>query len=75
MTPISRNSISSAAALLVTSIIAVAGLAPSPAFAQAAPDYAAIAAAPDRSDADRKTDERRDPVKLLEFSGGFVFRF
>jgi predicted methyltransferase len=39
------------------------------AIAQGAPDYAAIVAAPDRSDADRKTDERRDPVKLLEFSG------
>ena len=32
-------------------------------------DYAAIIAAPDRSDADRKTDERRDPVKLLAFTG------
>lgn len=32
-------------------------------------DYAAIVAAPDRSDADRKTDERRDPVKLFAFAG------
>ncbi len=33
------------------------------------PDYAAIVAAPDRSDADRQTDQRRDPVKLLAFTG------
>jgi predicted methyltransferase len=34
-----------------------------------APDYAAIVAAPDRSDADRQTDVRRDPTKLLAFTG------
>jgi predicted methyltransferase len=34
-----------------------------------APDYAAIVAAPDRSAADRKNDERREPVKLLAFTG------
>ena len=34
-----------------------------------AQDYAAIVAAPDRSDADRQTDKRRDPVKLLAFTG------
>jgi predicted methyltransferase len=39
---------------------------PLPSFAQ---DYAAIIAAPDRSDADRQTDQRRDPVKLLNFTG------
>lgn len=39
------------------------------AFAQAAPDYTAIMAAPGRSDADRATDARRDPVKLLAFAG------
>src|SRR5215470_570298 len=33
------------------------------------PDYSAIIAAPDRSDADRETDKRRDPVKLLAFTG------
>lgn len=33
------------------------------------PDYAAIIAAPDRTDADRKNDERREPVKLLAFTG------
>jgi predicted methyltransferase len=34
-----------------------------------APDYAAIIAAPDRSDADRQTDVRRDPAKMLAFTG------
>jgi predicted methyltransferase len=34
-----------------------------------APDYAAIIAAPDRSDADRQTDVRRQPAKLLAFTG------
>ena len=37
--------------------------------AQPSVDYAAIIAAPDRSDADRQTDQRRDPVKLLAFTG------
>jgi len=40
--------------------------APAPSLAQ---DYAAIIAAPDRTDADRQTDQRRDPVKLLAFTG------
>lgn len=34
-----------------------------------APDYAAIINAPDRSEADRKNDDRREPVKLLAFTG------
>jgi predicted methyltransferase len=34
-----------------------------------AQDYPAILAAPDRSDADRQTDKRRDPTKLLAFTG------
>jgi predicted methyltransferase len=34
-----------------------------------APDYQAIVAAPDRSDADRQTDKRREPVKMLGFTG------
>jgi predicted methyltransferase len=42
---------------------------PGQAQAQAAPDYAALMAAPDRSDADRTADKRRDPVKLLAFAG------
>src|SRR5215467_11999271 len=37
--------------------------------AQSAPDYAALMAAPDRSDADRVADKRRDPVPFLAFAG------
>jgi predicted methyltransferase len=37
--------------------------------AQNVPDYAAIIAAPDRRDSDRDIDKRRDPVKLLTFTG------
>jgi predicted methyltransferase len=34
-----------------------------------APDYEAIVASPDRSDADRLTDQRRQPAKMLAFTG------
>jgi predicted methyltransferase len=34
-----------------------------------APDYEAIVAAPDRNDADRQTDQRRQPAKMLAFTG------
>src|SRR5580704_4059299 len=37
--------------------------------AQPAPDYAALLAAPDRSDADRQADQRRDPAPFLAFAG------
>jgi len=36
--------------------------------AQPAPDYAAIIAAPDRSDADRQADKHRDPILFLTFA-------
>jgi predicted methyltransferase len=36
--------------------------------AQPAPDYAALIAAPDRSDADRQADKRRDPTPFLAFA-------
>lgn len=36
--------------------------------AQPAPDYAALLAAPDRSDADRQADKRRDPLPFLAFA-------
>jgi predicted methyltransferase len=36
--------------------------------AQTAPDYGALLAAPDRSDADRDADKRRDPLPLLQFA-------
>lgn len=34
-----------------------------------AQDYSVVLAAPDRSDADRQTDQRRDALKLLTFTG------
>jgi predicted methyltransferase len=34
-----------------------------------APDYEAIVASPDRNDADRQTDQRRQPAKMLAFIG------
>jgi predicted methyltransferase len=58
------------AALLTLSAIFAACFGAYSAVAQgAAPDYAAIIAAPDRSDADRQTDKRRNPEKLLAFTG------
>jgi predicted methyltransferase len=34
-----------------------------------APDYQAIVASPDRTDADRQTDKRREPARMLAFTG------
>ncbi len=34
-----------------------------------APDYEAIVASPDRADADRQVDQRRQPAKMLAFTG------
>jgi predicted methyltransferase len=58
-----------AAAVLGFAAYSVTGLATGSAFAQAAPDYAALLAAPDRSDADRQADKRRDPLPFLVFAG------
>jgi predicted methyltransferase len=52
--------------LVLAAVVALATAAPAQSLAQ---DYAAIIAASDRSDADRQTDQRRDPVKLLAFTG------
>jgi predicted methyltransferase len=54
---------------ILGSVALFAWIVPPSARAQAVPDYAAIVAAPERSDADRETDKRRDPVKLLGFTG------
>jgi len=45
-----------------------AGARQAQAQAQATPDDAALIAAPDRSDADRDADKRRDPLPLLKFA-------
>ena len=46
--------------------VVIASAISPPAVAQ---DYGTIVSAPDRSDADRNTDKRRDPLKLLKFVG------
>jgi predicted methyltransferase len=53
------------ACLLTLSAIVAAPAA----ISQTAPDYAAIVAAPDRSDADRKLDTNRAPAQWLAFIG------
>ena len=64
---------SSAVRLIILAVCA-AGLSmgmmlrASPALA-ASPDFTALIASPDRSDADRQTDKRRNPVRLLAFTG------
>jgi len=44
-------------------------LAVSSARAQQTPDYEAIVASPDRADGDRQADPRRQPAKMLAFTG------
>jgi predicted methyltransferase len=51
----------------VTLILALAWIASTTRAAQT--DYAAILVAPDRSDADRQADQRRDPLPFLAFAG------
>src|SRR5512142_1282829 len=52
-----------ARAILLAAAIAAVSM---PALAQ---DYAAVVNAPDRTEADRKNDERREPVKILQLAG------
>src|SRR5258707_11542724 len=52
------------------SLAIFAGWSVVPAAAQdARPDYEAIVASPDRSDADRQADPRRQPARMLAFAG------
>jgi predicted methyltransferase len=57
------------AVLTAAMIAAGLGLAMSLGSAQGVPDFAAIIAAPDRAAPDRDIDKRRDPVRLLTFTG------
>jgi predicted methyltransferase len=62
-------SVARVAALALSLAVAFGiGSAAHDARAQATPDYAALIAAPDRSDADRDADKRRDPLPLLQFA-------
>src|SRR2546423_6101929 len=55
---------------ILACLLALSAIAAAPAaIAQSAPDYAAIIAAPDRSDADRKLDANRAPAQWLGFIG------
>lgn len=54
---------------VLVSLTMLAGSSAVSAEGAKAPDYAAIVAAPDRSDADRQTDQRRQPAKMLAFTG------
>jgi predicted methyltransferase len=58
--------IARAVGIVMLGLAMLGSIAAMPARAQ---DYAAIVAAPDRSDADRQTDQRRHPVDLLSFTG------
>jgi predicted methyltransferase len=57
------------AAAMIAATACFTGLAPDSARCQATPDYAALLAAPDRSDTDRQADQRRDPTPFLVFAG------
>ena len=65
----SRVCASRLGAALGAAMALAAALAAPAASAQGVPDYAAIVAAPDRSDADRQVDKRRDPLPFLSFAG------
>ena len=56
--------LSSVVVVLVVARVAVA----QDSAKSSAPNYAALVAAPDRTDADRQADQRRDPLQLLVFA-------
>jgi predicted methyltransferase len=66
---VTGNAYGKFAALFIGLAACFAGFGTGGARAQAAPDYAALLAAPDRSDADRAADKRRDPMPFLAFAG------
>jgi predicted methyltransferase len=62
------NELAKRFAVMALGVAVCAGFNAGSARAQAAPDYAALLAAPDRSDADREADKRRDPIPFLKFA-------
>ena len=58
-----------ARAISLLAVLSISAAIPAEAQDAKAPDYEAIVAAPDRSDADRQTDQRRQPAKMLAFTG------
>jgi predicted methyltransferase len=69
MAEISNRSRTHIGVLAMLSILAGVAMNPAAAQESATPDYQAIVASPDRSDADRQTDKRREPAKMLAFTG------
>src|SRR4051812_16170903 len=59
--PVSRYALAALSAVVLACCGGIAGAR--------AQDYAAIVASPDRSDADRQTDKRRNPEKMMAFTG------
>jgi predicted methyltransferase len=57
------------ASMAASAVLLVVTMIGAECFAQSAPDYSALLAAPDRSDADRQADRRRDPKPFFEFAG------
>jgi predicted methyltransferase len=51
---------------MLTIVLPLSALAASPSYAQ---DYTSLLAAPDRTDADRQNDKKREAEKLLTFIG------
>jgi predicted methyltransferase len=66
---IKSNHCRAGAICMLASLSLFAGWSTASAADAGAPDYEAIVAAADRSDADRQTDVRRQPAKLLAFTG------
>ena len=66
MARIIRRRVSIMGAFVSLAMFAATG---APAQDAKTPDYAAIVAAPDRTDADRQVDQRRQPAKMLAFAG------
>jgi predicted methyltransferase len=64
-----RRHVHAVIVLAAFSMFAAVSAGPVKAQAAKTPDYEAIVAAPDRADADRQADQRRQPAKLLAFAG------
>jgi len=67
--PVCRRAGTPAAFVLLTTFAVSGALAQDAKTTEKSPDYEAIVAAPDRADADRQADQRRQPAKMLAFAG------
>jgi len=53
----------------IAGALVLLAMIPAPGTLAQTPDYEAIVASPDRTDGDRQADARRQPAKLLAFTG------